>query len=98
MTALQAEVIQNPGFVFFTISDAAIFSCTSTLQKHNLNATDSAILSVLLTYLSASGRTDCVLVACDKRLVRAAELEGVTTLNPEIILPADLDALFSSLS
>lgn len=54
--------------------------------KHSINATDGAILRGLLDLrdqLHSSGNR-VWLVTSDKRLVRAASLEGVPCLDPEI--------------
>jgi predicted nucleic acid-binding protein len=90
VAALQAEVVDNPDFALVSIPDEAVFASILLMRQHNLNATDAAILTVFLEYVQALPPESprCVLVAADQRLVRAAQSEGLVTLNPEL-LPAD---------
>ena len=44
---------------------------------------------------SALVKPSCVLVSADQRLLRAAQAEGVQTLNPEQLSAADLPAMLS---
>jgi predicted nucleic acid-binding protein len=58
---------------------------------------DAALLYAYLSHAriqSAAGMT-CILVAADQRLVRAAEAEGLATLNPERVAAADMPGLIS---
>src|SRR5579859_7544484 len=55
VTSLQAEVVTNPDFSLYSISDTTIFASISTIQNHNLNATDSAILTMLLDLMKTPG-------------------------------------------
>lgn len=67
----------------------------SVITKHSINATDAMLLRSALDVvanLRARG-DDLVLVAADRRLLRAAQIEGLLTLNPETQTTADLDAL-----
>jgi predicted nucleic acid-binding protein len=65
-TALQAEVVSGSNFGLLSISDAMVFASTGIMRQHNLNATDAAILALLLDYSQVlpSGRSGCVIVAC----------------------------------
>lgn len=92
-----AEVVQYPDFALLTISDSAIFASIARMRKHNLNATDAAILTVFLDYGRSPGASKCVLVAADKRLLRAADLEGLSTLNPEALPASDVPSFLASL-
>jgi len=98
-TALQADIFDSPDFGLLPITDAVIFASVATISRHNLNATDAAILTMLLEYVrmwpANSGL--CVLVAADKRLLRAAEIEGLRTLNPESFPAGDVTAFLQSL-
>ncbi len=62
--------------------------------KHNLNATDALHLQIALKlrHLLTLMGNEIVLVASDERLLRAANLEGLPTLNPESATVADLSA------
>ena len=97
LTALQEEVVNNPDFVLLSLTDDVVFSSTAIIHKHNLNATDAAILALLLDALPNPPPGDFLLVAADKRLLRAAESEGFRTLNPEEVSIADIPALLASL-
>src|SRR3712207_2224039 len=48
VTALQTEVVEEPEFVLFSICDETIFTSIYHLHRHNLNATDAALLALLL--------------------------------------------------
>ena len=54
-------------------------------------------LTVMLEVARSSDAPPCVLVASDKRLLRAAELEGLRTLNPEVTALEDVPAFLASL-
>ena len=91
---LQSEVLLNPGFDLLTITDRDILDGMTITDRHNLNTADAAMLSAYVRYGQAApaGLAACRLVASDKRLIRAAEAEGLLSLNPEIISPAELSA------
>lgn len=95
-SALQSEVVDSAEFTLFTVSDTAIFRSVGLMQKHNLNSTDAAILTVVLEVARSSNAPVCVLVASDQRLLRAAQAEGLRTLNPETTL-VDVPAFVASL-
>lgn len=68
------------------------------IYKHNINATDALYLHVALKLhrlLSLIG-SQVVLVAADERLLRAAEAEGLSVLNPETASLDELQALYQS--
>lgn len=56
------------------------------LDQHSLNSTDAMILRCAIDYAANLRRAghDLVLVSADVRLVRAAKLEGLQTIHPEI--------------
>jgi len=80
------------------VAEAVFRSCSPLILKHNINATDAALLRVLL------GLRDEVqtmghrvwLVASDKRLLRAATIEGLPCLDPEVSSPREVRQLFIS--
>ena len=94
---LRVEVVDKPDFGMLSITDEVVFASLSIIHKHNLNATDAAILAMLLSVLPSPPPTDFVLVAADKRLLRAAEAEGMKTLDPETLSAADVSAFLLSL-
>jgi len=99
VTALQAEVIGSGGFGFIPIMESAIFGATSLIDGHQINSADAAILSAYLRCQSRqpSGILSCLLVASDKRLLRAALAEGLHTLNPELMPPGDVSGFLRAL-
>ncbi len=86
---LQVEVLGNNDFVVLSIIDALIFGGLPLMETHNINSADAAILSTYLQFQRTS-TTPCLLVASDKRLLRAAQAEGLNSLNPEEIAPTDV--------
>jgi predicted nucleic acid-binding protein len=98
-TTLQAEVVDSPDFGLLPLDDAFIFASVALIRNHSLNATDAAILTMLLDYLQALplARSACILVAADKRLLRAADAEGLKTLDPEALSVNDVPAFLASL-
>jgi hypothetical protein len=98
VSALQNEVVDSGDFAFLSIDDATIFASTLLIRQHNLNATDAAILTLLLDLSPSLAPGDAlVLVAADTRLLRAAAVEGLTTLNPETFAAADVPVFLASL-
>ncbi len=80
--ALRAEVLGDPDFGLLSVSDALVFGSLSLMQAHNVNSADAAILATFLRFQRLSP-DPCLLVASDKRLLGAAEAEGLPGLNPE---------------
>jgi predicted nucleic acid-binding protein len=99
VSTLEAEVVRNPDFGLLSISDAMVFASIGIISQHNLNATDAAILALLLDYTRVlpSGRSGCVVIAADRRLLRAADAEGLKMLDPEILSTAGVPAFLASL-
>ena len=98
VTALQSDVILSGDFGLISIGDSAIFVASGLIDAHHVNSADAAILSAYLRFQSQlpPARSSCLLVAADKRLVRAASTEGLQTLNPELIAVSDVPALLAS--
>ncbi len=99
-TALRAEVINEPDFTLLSVDDAALFAGISLMERYSLNSADAGILAVFLRYAHAllSGAASCLLVAADQRLLRAAQAEGLATLDPEQVGPAEVPARLSALA
>lgn len=92
--ALRSEVIGAPGFGLLSITDALIFGSLASMGTHNINSSDAAILATYLQFQRAS-RVPCFLVASDKRLLRAAEAEGLNVLNPEEVASAEVAGMLA---
>lgn len=99
VSSLQAETLDSPAFNLLTITDGSIVRGVEFMQRHNINASDAAILAAYLRYALTQpvSAGSCILVASDQRLLRAAAAEGLATLNPELIFPADVPALLAAL-
>ncbi len=95
-SALQAEIVNDPDFTLLSVTDTTIMGCTSVMHRHNINSTDASILAMLLA-LAPSPPPDFVVVAADKRLLRAAAQEGFKTLDPALIPAADVPSFLASL-
>lgn len=87
VTHLKAEVI-NTGSDFKTIPipDLLILNSMSLIETHSLNSVDAIVLRSALDYAADLRNTDntVVLVAADRRLLRAARAEGLQVFNPEV--------------
>lgn len=95
-TALQEEVIDNDDFVVLEVNASAIVTGIDLIKRHSLNASDAAILVTFLRYAELEvGRSVCVLVCTDQRFIRAAEAEGLRTINPETLSADDVPALLA---
>ncbi len=97
---LEDDVLNSNRFTLLSTLDEDILAGIALSDAHNINSTDAAILAAYLRYAEfvSADEPICVLVAADNRLLRAAESEGLKTLNPETIAPADLPAFLASLS
>lgn len=99
LSALQDEVIDDVDFGVLEVESSAILAGIGLIERHNLNASDAAILITFLRYAQIEGASGnrCGLIAADRRLARAAEAEGLKTLNPEVVAAADVPAFLAAL-
>jgi predicted nucleic acid-binding protein len=98
MVELNQEIIEDEAFSIASVDDRLILSALDLIAQHNINATDAIILRScqnLQQILQSQGHR-LVLWSCDKRLLRAAQLEGVDVFDPEVETKAQLQALLSS--
>lgn len=86
VSLLQRDVIYDPDFGILPLAFESILAGIDLIDKHNINSVDAAILATYLEYsANASGDSvDCVLVASDSRLLRAAGAEALRVFNPEV--------------
>lgn len=95
---LEREVLLDPEFELFSVTDDDLLDGILLTDQHNLNTSDAAILAGFLRRTRAAPVSAApVLVASDRRLVRAAAAEGLRTLDPATLLVADLPAALASL-
>ena len=83
---LDDEIMKRKVVELTSVDDALVRTAASMILKHNLNATDAVVLHSALQsrQIIAASAENCFLCAADKRLNRAAQLEGIATLDPEI--------------
>lgn len=96
ISALYNEV-QSPDFSLMQIQSGTVLNSVAIVQRHNLNATDAVLLNMLLEYRQFPNAMPCVIITADQRLLRAASVEGMLTLNPETFAVADVPGLLASL-
>jgi predicted nucleic acid-binding protein len=78
-----------------TVAGVLAESAYAFIEAHSLNSTDAILLRSALdlaTTLRPRG-DDLFLAASDRRLLKAAQAEGLTTFNPDTQSEADLDTL-----
>jgi predicted nucleic acid-binding protein len=82
---LEREVIRSLGKHLLSFDNSVAVDALAFIVKHAINATDAIVLRVALdiAQLLRAGGDDLVLVASDQRLLRAAQVEGLTTFDPE---------------
>jgi uncharacterized protein len=97
VTGLQSDTIDSVDFAFLAIDDAAILSGIPLIQRHNLNSADAVILAVILRYARLTPGSPILMVSADHRLLRAAQVEGMRTLDPESFPAVDVASLLASL-
>ena len=95
MIDLRFEIIDRTDFPVSPINDAVAFSALDLIVQHNINATDAMILRSALDVRRVLQTTgdELTLWSSDKRLVRAAQREGLTVFDPEAETMDDLHRL-----
>jgi uncharacterized protein YyaL (SSP411 family) len=97
-SVLRAEIIDDADFGVLAVEFDDVLRGIDLIDQHNLNSADASILTSFLGFAAAQpAATACVLVAADQRLLRAAQAEGLRTLNPELIADADVPAFLAAL-
>lgn len=91
----RAETFDNRAVRKAKTTFATVTNAVGLIQRHSINATDALVLHTALTFAARLRlkNHDLVLVAADRRLITAAQAEGLTTFNPETQSTQDLDAL-----
>ena len=83
---LQLEVIaEESDFQTISIPDSLVWDSLDLVETYSLNSVDGIVLRSALDVAAELRETsnNLVLVASDKRLLRAARAEGLLTFNPE---------------
>lgn len=81
----QQDVLASITFKTLIIEDDRVLAGLVYVVRHNLNSNDAAILATYLRFQQSLplGSPACFLVAADQRLLRAAQAQGLKSLNPE---------------
>lgn len=93
--ASKAYLTEIKTLLLHGVDERVVFASLALITKHNINSTDAIHLQVaqeLRRVLRAFG-DELVLVASDKRLVRAAAAEGFPVFDPETGTEVELRAL-----
>ena len=98
LAMLRTEVIDDADFVVIGLEFDDILDGIELVRRHNLNSTDAGILQAYLRYTTTMRPSmPGVLVASDRRLLRAAKAEGLEALDAEAVPPVDVSAFLASL-
>jgi predicted nucleic acid-binding protein len=92
------EIINAPTLRKLEPTNSLVVGALVHILNHSINATDAVVLQTALR-LAQDARIkggDLVLVASDKRLIRAARAEGIETFDPEVQDHSVLTVLASS--
>jgi predicted nucleic acid-binding protein len=95
LAGLRAEIVDAADFLKLPVMNGAITAAFPLLEKYPINSTDAVVLRLSLeaaTQLRPTG-DDLVLVASDKRLLKAGQAESLATFDPETQTQAALDTL-----
>jgi predicted nucleic acid-binding protein len=97
MVELNQEIIEDEAFSIASVDDDLILSALHLIAQYNINATDAIILRSCLNLQQVLQDQEhrLVLWSCDKRLLRAAQHEGVDVFDPEVETKAQLQILLS---
>ena len=100
MVELNQEIIEAAAFPIASVDDDLILSALDLIAQYSINATDAIVLRSCLNMQGAlQNKGDrLVLWSCDKRLIRAAQYEGIEVFDPEIETKANLQTLLSTSS
>lgn len=83
LAAVRAEVFASMPMV--SARDDLVFFAATLIEKHHINSTDAILLRAALDLMAGfrANGDDLVLISSDRRLLRAADREGLPALDPE---------------
>ncbi len=84
---LENEVIDTRSdFKTLSVSDSLVLTSIPLIDSHSLNSVDAVVLCSAKRIAADLEKTDdtLVLIASDKRLLKAAQQEGLLVFNPEL--------------
>lgn len=96
---LRREVVEGDRFTLMEVDGLTIMAGLDLMEHYNINASDAAVLVSFLEYSQERARLAgdlCLLIAADRRLLRAAAAEGLAALNPEEVRVEDIAALLQA--
>jgi predicted nucleic acid-binding protein len=98
LASLQSDVIFSADLLVLESVATTVMDSVEYIIRHNINAADAVLLVTYLGYVRAGMRTGdrAILVTADARLERAALAEGLTTINPERLNPAAVEAVLAT--
>jgi predicted nucleic acid-binding protein len=98
MINLKAEVIDAADFATLSLADQVVLDSLPLIDRHSINSTDAVVLQLCLEVAGRlrAGGDGLVLVTSDRRLLKAAQAEGLSTFDPETQTQPELDALLAS--
>ncbi len=98
MLEFNREIIENEDLPIAPINDELLLSALELIARHNLNATDAVILRSCLNLQQALTNQGhrLILWSSDKRLLRAAQQEGLIVFDPEVETLTRLQIVLSS--
>ena len=80
----RAEVLEDREFTTISVSNRLVVRAMDEIESHNINATDALVLRAALDLQATLSPADNLSFwSSDKRLLRAAAAEGLTTFDPE---------------
>jgi uncharacterized protein len=96
-SALRSEVVDDPDFNLLAVDEDDILNSIDLMDRHHLNTSDAAVLAAYLRYVASLAGAHCVVVASDQRLLRAAQGEGLSAIDPEALPASAVDTFLASL-
>ena len=90
-----AELLKSTAIARVAAHDILVLHSLPFIDRYSLNATDAIVLRSALDLAAneRAGGSDLVLVSSDRRLIAAAQAEGLLTFDPETQTTTELDAL-----
>ncbi len=100
LRALRDDFIDDPDVIKVAATSELVMSALPLIIEYSINSTDAVVLRSALDINSLElerGR-ELLLVTADKRLVSAAEAEGLRVINPETANLEEVEKLLTPLT
>lgn len=94
---LNKEIIEADNFAVASVDDYLILSAVDLIERHNINSSDAIVLRSCLNVQQKqrSSGNRLILCSCDKRLLKAAQNEGLEVFDPEVETVVQLQKLLA---